>query len=106
MPRWTVIEVIRSSPEKYMEMVRKRGMDVSIVHEAIDIDSKRREFMKEIEQLRKEHNLLSREISKSKDESTRKDLLQRAKSIEEKVAMKERELAEIESKWMETMKKL
>jgi len=106
MPKWTVIELIRSSPEKYIEMVRKRGLNPSIVSEAIEADRKYRELMREVEQLRREHNLLSRSISKAKDEEERRTLLLKARELEDAVASKEKELAGAEAMWKETMKKL
>jgi seryl-tRNA synthetase len=106
MPKWTVIELIRSSPERYAEMVKRRGIDPSIVNEASEIDKKYREALKEIEQLRKDHNALSRGISKASDENHRKEMISKAKALEEKLASKEKELSELEARWREEMKRL
>ncbi|MGC8679559.1 MAG: serine--tRNA ligase [Fervidicoccaceae archaeon] len=106
MPKWTVIEMIRSFPDKYIEMVKKRGLDASIVNEAIEIDKRYRDLVKEVEQLRRDHNQLSRSISKAKSDEEKKELLRKAKELEDILIAKENEVSQAEMKWRDAMKKL
>ncbi|MGB9830486.1 MAG: serine--tRNA ligase, partial [Fervidicoccus fontis] len=63
MPKWTVLEYLRNNPDEYMQMVKRRGLDESIVREAIEIDKAYRSKLREVENLRREHNSLTKELS-------------------------------------------
>ena len=65
------INLIREDPEVVRAGMRKRGMDPSLVDEAIRLDSGWRDLLQEVESLKAERNTVSKEIGKMKDKEQR-----------------------------------
>ncbi len=95
MPMWSVLRLLRSNPEEYKLMVKRRGMDPGLVDKAVDIDTRYRELLREIEAVRAERNRLSRSIAKASPEE-RGRLIQRVRALDEKQGILEKKLREVE----------
>jgi seryl-tRNA synthetase len=106
MPKWTVLEYLRNNPDEYMQMVKRRGLDESIVREAIEIDKAYRSKLREVENLRREHNSLTKELSKENNQEKKNELLRKAKEILQLLEEKEKEVSEAERNWYDSLKKL
>ncbi len=105
MPRWIVLDYLREKTEEYKEMVKKRGIDESIVMEAKNIDKEYIQALKEIERIRREHNKYSRMIPRL-EQQEKKKMIEKVKELSNKIKEKEEEFKEIREKWEQTLKKL
>jgi len=74
------IKFIRNNPDLVKEGCQKKQVKVDI-DKFLELDKKRREYLKEVESLRAEENRLSYLISKEVDPTKRDELLQRAQQI-------------------------
>jgi seryl-tRNA synthetase len=100
------IRLIRKNPEKVKEGIKKKGFDEKLVDELLKVDEKRREKIKEVEELRAKINKISKEIGKEKDEEKKKELLKESKEISEKLERLEEELKKKEEIFESLMAKL
>ena len=57
------LELLRTSPEKIKEGLKKRNMKLDI-EPILELDKKHRELLTQVEQLRHEQNQLSKEIGR------------------------------------------
>ena len=87
------IELIRENPDKVKEKCKKKKSNVDI-DRILDLDKKRREMIKNIEELKSEQNRISR-MYKKRDK--------RAKEIKEKIKKLEPELKHIEEEFYKLM---
>lgn len=55
---------LRNEPEKIKWSQRRRGLDVSIIDKALELDSSWRAELTKLNELRRQHNIISREIAK------------------------------------------
>ena len=61
------INLIREQPELIRETLRKRQMDASAVDQVLERDKERRTLIQEVENLKAERNVVSKEIGRTKD---------------------------------------
>ncbi len=94
---WSILEALRKDPSILKESLRKRGYDTSIVDEAVRLDKEWREILKKVEEIRHQHNVLSRKIGKVKGEE-REKLISQVKELLKRREELERALKEIEEK--------
>lgn len=91
------IKKIRQHPEVYKEALRKRGIDYDIDY-LIELDTKRRNLIQEVQTLQEKRNRLSKEIGvlikKNEDVS---ELRSRVREISEKIPVLQKEIEEIEN---------
>lgn len=93
---WSILRLLRESPEVLRDSLRKRGMDPSLVDTALALDERWRELRKLVDQIRHEHNVLTRRIAKAKDPSERKRLIEEVRQLLRRREELERELKRIE----------
>ncbi len=89
------IQLIRDYPDKIKEVVKNKQLDVSIVDQVLELDLKRRALIKEIEEIRAERNIASKE----------KDI-ERGKKVKEKLQKAEPELNKVEEEFKSILWKL
>ncbi len=87
--------MLRENPEELKEHVRKRFMDVSIVDRAYELDVKWRRMLREIDELRHKHNVISRSIPRLSGEE-REKAIREAKELLRKLEVLEKELKRVE----------
>ncbi len=83
---WSMLYYLRNNPEKIKWSQRRRGLDETVVDEAVKYDKLWREYLTKLNELRHKHNVISREIGKLSGEERRKKIeeaRQLLKEIEE-----------------------
>ncbi|PTI44089.1 serine--tRNA ligase [Staphylococcus succinus] len=60
------IKVFRNEPEFIKEKVKKRGMDVKVVDDVLELDEQRRQLISKAEEMKAERNKVSGEIAQKK----------------------------------------
>jgi len=77
------IKFIRENPEKVKKGCQNKQVKVDI-DKLLELDKKRREYLKEAESLRAEENRLSYLVSKERDPNKRDELIEKAQEIKTK----------------------
>jgi seryl-tRNA synthetase len=90
------INLIREKPELVRAGMKKRGMDDSLIGEAIDLDAKRRELLVEVETLKAERNQVSKEVGRTKDETEREEKIKIGKELGERIKVLDEQLREVD----------
>ena len=96
------IKFIRENKDIIKEGARKKHIDFD-VDKLLLMDDRRLELLKEVELKRQEHNKLTDEISKTSDESERKQLISTVKAMKGGLQKKEVVLKEVITKWQRLM---
>jgi seryl-tRNA synthetase len=91
------INLFREQPDLVRAALRKRQMPTSPVDQVIELDELRRTRIQEVEDLRAERNLVSKEIGKMKDASERQAKIQKMRQVGERIDQLDAELAQIEA---------
>ena len=94
---WSILELLRTNPDKLKVYVKKRLMDPSIVDKALKVDTEWRRLQTEINELRHKHNLITRSIAKAKDPAERSRLIEEARKLLKTLEDRERKLKEAEA---------
>ena len=80
------IVVFRENPDAVRDALRKRNMDTEIVDQVVSLDVKRRELLVEVENLKAERNLVSKEIGKMKDPTERKAKIEAMRDVGDRIS--------------------
>ncbi len=100
-------KIIKTDVNFLKDLLKKRNMDVSLADEIYNVDLKRRELMKKVEQLRALKNKISKSIAASKKNAEDiSDLLKESKNISLKQKNLEKELSNLDNKYMDLYYKL
>ena len=62
------LKFIRKNPDKVREMLQHRGLDVAVLDELLECDEKWRSVLVDLEELKYQHNVVSKEIANLKKE--------------------------------------
>ena len=93
---WSILDLLRRDPDKLRESVRRRGLDPVLVDRAVEVDVAWRKKLREVEQLRHKHNVISRGIGKAAPEEWHK-LIAQARELLKVIEEAERELKALEA---------
>ena len=96
------IKFIRENPKKVKQGCKKKQVDPSIVDQVLELDKKRRELIKKIEDLRKEHKDTTSQVMESSSEE-RTELKIAGAEEKEKIKKDEEQLKIIEKDFNELM---
>jgi len=99
---WSILTLLRENPELLKEHVKKRFMDPSIVDRAYKLDLEWRRLLTLVQDVRHEHNVLSREISKLQDPERQKRV-EKAKRLLQELEKLEVELKRLEAEREEAL---
>lgn len=91
------LQDLRARPEAYQDAATKKRIKLD-VHALLDLDTKRRDLLQEIEDMRGTKNTVSKKIPTMKGAEKEKAIAE-MKLVGETLKTKELELAEIEAKW-------
>jgi seryl-tRNA synthetase len=91
------INLIREQPELVRKSLRDRQMDESPVESILKLDERRRAILAEVEALKAERNAVSKEIGQMKDEASRKAKIEAMRSVGDRIAALDTELATVEA---------
>jgi seryl-tRNA synthetase len=75
------INVIRQQPDTVRQSLSVRQLETTPVDQVLELDKKRRTLIQEVETLKAERNVLSKEIARTKDPDERKAKIESSRSI-------------------------
>ena len=93
---WSILRLLRENPDELRESLRKRGMDPSIVDKAVALDEEWRRLKKSVDEIRHEHNVLSRQIARVRDPDKKKKLIEKVRELLRRRQELESKLKEVE----------
>jgi seryl-tRNA synthetase len=96
------INLIREKPDLVREAFRKRQLDPEPVDQVLELDEKRRDLIQQVESLKAERNLVSKEIAKMKGESDRQAKIDQMRGVGERIDALDYSLREVEER-LETL---
>ncbi len=92
------INLIREQPDLVRKALSDRQMDPAPVDRILELDTRRRSILTEVEALKAERNAVSKEISQMKDAAARQANIESMRAVGDKIAAIDREVAEVEEK--------
>ncbi len=92
------INLVREMPEVIRKSLTDRQMDPAPVAEILSLDSQRRAFIQEVEELKAERNLVSKQISQLKAPSERQEKIDAMRLVGEKITQLDEDLRVVEEK--------
>jgi seryl-tRNA synthetase len=91
------IKLIRENPEVVSEALKKRGEDTSSLDKILEIENRRRDLLKDVEEMRQKRNSISQQIGRLKQEGQdASGVLAEAKKISDNMASSEESLRDLE----------
>jgi seryl-tRNA synthetase len=106
MSAWSILAAVREDPEILRRSQRRRGLDIAVVDEAIQLDEAWRKTRTNLAEFQRERNQVAKEIGKTKDKAKRDSLIKKSKQLSEKVSAGEQQLAELENQRMEALRSI
>ena len=91
------LNLIREQPDLIRMALRNRQIDASPVDEILRFDEKRRLLLTEVEKLKAERNMVSKEIGKMKDAAEREKKIVSMREVGERISALDKEVAEVEA---------
>jgi len=92
------IKLVRDNPELVSEALKKRGEDTSSLDKILDIENRRRDLLKDVEEMRQKRNSISQQIGRLKKEGQdASGVLAEAKKISDNMASSEESLRDLET---------
>ena len=91
------IQLFRDAPDVIREGLQKRGMDSAAVGQVVALDIRRRELILEVETLRAERNIGSKEIGRAKDAAERQEKIEAMRTVGDRIDALGEELGEVEA---------
>lgn len=96
------IRFILQHPEEVKKGLQNKGVDSSLVDEVLDLDTKRRELIKKIEELRAKRNIANEKLLKASNQE-KEEILKVLKEVKIVLGQQEKELKEIEEGFKKKM---
>ena len=96
------IRLIRENPKEVQEAISSLGADAPI-DEIARLDERRRDILQELEDLRHQRNVTSKQIGQMKDEEKRKQLIEEMGGVNDSIKTFEKELRNVEANLEELM---
>lgn len=90
------INLIREKPDLVREALVKRQMSPMPVDKILDLDERRRSLIQDVETMRSERNMVSKEIGRMKDKDARQAKIDAMRSLGEKIDAVDQELKQVE----------
>ncbi len=92
------INLIREKPDLVREALRKRQLDPGPVDQVLELDEQRRNLIQQVEGLKAERNLVSKEIGNMKDQSERQTKIDQMRGVGERIDALDINLREVEDR--------
>lgn len=96
------LKFIRENKEIIQDAARKKHIKFD-VSELLEIDSRRLDLLKEVEQMRARQNIESEQIAKIANTKEKEFAIDQVRRLKEHLVLKEKELKNVEEKWKEMM---
>ena len=90
------VNLVRENPDLVREALRKRQMGDEAVSQVLDLDEQRRAVIQEVENIKAERNIVSKEIGQMKDAAGREAKIQAMRSVGDRISQLDERLREIE----------
>lgn len=97
------INLIREQPDTVRKSLEVRQMETAPVDQVLELDKARRELIQEVEALKAERNILSKEIARIKDAEERQSKIETSRGIGMRIDELDGELRSVESSLNELM---
>jgi seryl-tRNA synthetase len=97
------INLIRDEPELVRKALRARQMDPGPVDQILDLDERRRIQIQEVETLKAERNLVSKEIGRMKDKAEREAKIEAMRAVGDRISGLDEALRGIEDQLTEIL---
>jgi len=91
------INLLRENPDLVRKSLQDRQDNPAPVDSILQLDEKRRSLLNEVEQLKAERNVVSKEIGKMKDAAERQSKIEAMRMVGDKIADLDKVVAEVES---------
>jgi seryl-tRNA synthetase len=91
------INLIREKPEIVRKAMQDRQMDPGPVDSILQLDERRRALLSEVETLKAERNVVSKEIGRMKDATEREAKVAAMRVVGDKIAALDKEVSEVET---------
>lgn len=99
------IEFIRDHQDEVRKAIKNKNLELDFGR-FLKVDEERREFLKEIEELKREKNTLNTLVTQAKDDKEREESLTKGKAIKEKLDEIESRYKKVEQEFDELMAKM
>lgn len=90
------INLVREQPEIIRDALRKRQMDPAVVDEVAQLDLQRRALLGQVEALKAERNVVSKEISKMKEPGERQAKIEQMRVVGDQIAALDTRVREVD----------
>ena len=91
------INLIRDNPDLVRKALEARQMDASPINQVLDLDLERRRLIQEVESLKAERNVGSKEIGRIKDPQQRQGKIAAMRDLGDKISQLDEQLREVET---------
>jgi len=92
---WSILRFLRENPDILRRSLRRRGLDPSIVDKAIELDKLWRQKVREVDEIRHKHNVITRKIASTRDPEEKRKLIEEAKRLIKRRQELEEELKQL-----------
>jgi seryl-tRNA synthetase len=93
------IRLIREQPDLVRKALQDRQEDPSVVDNVLELDEKRRSLIQQVETLKADRNVASKEIGKSKDQSEREIKIEAMRLVGDRISALDQQLREVQSEF-------
>jgi seryl-tRNA synthetase len=100
------IKLIRENPEIVCKSLADRQIETSAVAQVLDLDDQRRDIIQQVEVLKAERNLVSKEIGRMQDQSERQSKIEEMRVVGDQIAALDDQLRGVETQLAKLMSEL
>jgi seryl-tRNA synthetase len=98
------LKFIVNNKEEVASSLKNRGSDTNIIEEIIELDKKRRDYIMEVEELRRKRNIFNEEIGRAKVEGKNPhDLISKVREVSLRIKDLDNQLSEYQEKIRELL---
>jgi seryl-tRNA synthetase len=90
------INLFREQPDLVRESLTKRREDPAPVDQVLELDERRRELIQQVETLKAERNMVSKEIGKMSDQAERQEKIAKMRAVGDQIATLDEQLRQVE----------
>lgn len=90
------INLFREQPDLVREALTKRREDPAPVDQVLELDERRRELIQQVETLKAERNVVSKEIGKMSDQAERQEKIAKMRAVGDQIAALDEQLRQVE----------
>ena len=100
------INLIREDPDLVRDALRKRQIDLVPVDQILELDEQRRTLIQQVESLKAERNLVSKEIGRMKDQAGRQQKIDKMRVVGKRIVALDKNLRQVESQMADLMSEM